>query len=388
MCVAILSRLDPTVILLSVMRIAILSPFLHRLLRGIERISVSLAKGFAARGDEVHLLTREGDIPWAWGDLGPGVRLHTLALPRWFEDWWSGPAYARTLSRLQPDAIMAFFTWHGEELFGRLAPGLARKTVLGLQYPASQVPHRYRTLARSRLARLCRGLIAPTRWVAEGALPFLRRMPRVVPNGVDASLFCPGDKAAARKRLGLPQEAVIAATVAAFEERKGIHRVLDALPQALREFDRLFYVIAGDGPAREALRRRTLDNGLGDRVRFLGALAHVELVYQAADIFAFPSAGEAFGMAAAEAMSCGLPVVALDDPPLREVCAPEGAVFVPADPAAISAALLALCRDPERRHRMGQANRARALSSFGWDIVSEGYRSVLSPEPSGLAVPQ
>ena len=91
-----------------------------------------------------------------------------------------------------------------------------------------------------------------------------------------------------------------------------------------------------------------------------------------ATVFAMPSEHETFGHTYLEAWMAGLPVIAGDIAPLREVVR-EGIDGLHArnDPRAIADAILALLRDPEGARRMGASGRARALAEFSWPAVAK-----------------
>jgi glycosyltransferase involved in cell wall biosynthesis len=147
------------------------------------------------------------------------------------------------------------------------------------------------------------------RWVVERAGVDEGRV-RLVPHGVDVKRFAVADEAAkraAKKAMGLPAEALVAAYVGRLEKPKNEGWVLDVAKCAsLREDVRV--VLAGDGPNEQALRRRIAREGLGDRVVMLGHCDPLG-VYQAADALLLPSQREGFSLACAEAMSVGVPVL-------------------------------------------------------------------------------
>lgn len=123
--------------------------------------------------------------------------------------------------------------------------------------------------------------------------------------------------------------------------------------------------IAGDGPLRDRLSTQISDLGLSDRVELLGHRSDIPDLLAGADIFVLPSRHEGFGLAVVEAMAAGLPVVATDIPPFREILAsgaqPPCAILVPPnDPAALAAALRRLIDSPEEATAMGRAAKARA----------------------------
>ncbi len=125
-------------------------------------------------------------------------------------------------------------------------------------------------------------------------------------------------------------------------------------------------VVAGDGPLRsqlEALAART-----GGDVRFAGRVADAELarLRATAALAVVPSrAAETFGLAAAEAMAAGLPVVAAASGALRELVDPAGLV-TPGDPAALAAAARARWGD----ERAGDAGLARVRSLAAAEVIA------------------
>jgi glycosyltransferase involved in cell wall biosynthesis len=128
---------------------------------------------------------------------------------------------------------------------------------------------------------------------------------------VDTNRFSPADgQALARERLGLPEGRRVLLTVRRLEPRMGIDRLLHALLSLDR--DDVVLAVAGTGSLAEELRRLAASLGLGERVRFLGRIPDEELGewLRAADLFVLPTtAYEGFGMATAEALASGTPVV-------------------------------------------------------------------------------
>ena len=112
--------------------------------------------------------------------------------------------------------------------------------------------------------------------------------------------------------------------------------------------------------------------------------------YARATIFAMPSEHETFGFTYLEAWSAGLPVIAGDIPPLREVVR-EGVdgLHVRNEPRAIADAILALLRDPEHARRMGIVGRERVSREFSWPAVARrteaAYAAAVSLREGRLA---
>ena len=121
---------------------------------------------------------------------------------------------------------------------------------------------------------------------------YRQRTDEVIPNGVDADVFSPGDRGKARTRLGLDADARYALFVGRFEYRKGA----DLLPEACRRAG-FELIVAGQGAPRA--------------VRSLGTLAPADLVYayRAADCVLFPTRYEACSFVVLEALACGVPLI-------------------------------------------------------------------------------
>jgi len=121
---------------------------------------------------------------------------------------------------------------------------------------------------------------------------YRQRVDAVIPNAVDTNMFSPGDRAAARTRLGLDRDAGYALFVGRFEHRKGA----DLVPEACRRAGLELLVAGRDAPAS---------------AQALGTLAPGELryAYRAADCVVFPSRYEGFGYVTVEGLASGVPVI-------------------------------------------------------------------------------
>lgn len=140
-----------------------------------------------------------------------------------------------------------------------------------------------------------------------------RRM-HTIPCGVDLELFRPQDRAAARRRLGLPAASPVLLWVGRLEKLKGVDILISAVAQ-LDERDFTLLIVGGDERAaglKAELLAQAAAAGVAANVRFEGAVAHDDLpvYYSAADVCVVPSYYESFGLVAVESMACGTPVVA------------------------------------------------------------------------------
>lgn len=141
----------------------------------------------------------------------------------------------------------------------------------------------------------------------DGFLP--RERLAAVPTGIDADVFKPGDKAAARTALGLPQDKFLFGIVATLRSWKGHAYLLEALKSA--NDPRMHVVIVGDGPQQPNLEKQVAALGIAERVTMAGRRNDIAPYMQAFDVFVLPSyANEGVPQALLQAMACGLPVIA------------------------------------------------------------------------------
>jgi glycosyltransferase involved in cell wall biosynthesis len=162
--------------------------------------------------------------------------------------------------------------------------------------------------------------------------------------------------------------------------RKGIRFLLEAAAQLKPQFPDLKVVLAGDGFERPELVRLADQLGISPDVTFLGWVPNTDLppYYRAAAVSVIPSLEEGFGIPAAEAMGCEIPVVASDAGGLPEVVenGVTGLVVPRGDAGALAQAIRSLLTNPQRRREMGQAGRARALRLFDWDRSAEQFEQI------------
>ncbi|HEY4408370.1 MAG TPA: glycosyltransferase [Acidimicrobiia bacterium] len=200
----------------------------------------------------------------------------------------------------------------------------------------------------------------------------------VLPPGVDHRVFSPGDRAAARGRLGHPGRRVLL-FVGRIQPLKG----LDLAVQALAELDdAVLWAVGGpsgaDGPGElDRVQKLAADLGVADRLLILPPRPHHELAdyYRAADVCLVPSRTESFGLVALEAAACATPVVAASVGGLRSIVSDgeTGLLVDGRDPLEWATAVGLLLDDRELAAAMGARASARS-GRWSWCMTAARLR--------------
>lgn len=188
--------------------------------------------------------------------------------------------------------------------------------------------------------------------------------------GVDGGCFAPAapDPDLARA-CGLAPGDQALVTAVRLVALKGVQRTINALALLGDSNPRLKLLVAGEGPYRQELEARAQAAGVADRVHMLGFLPPSRLAgfYALGTLAVFPSMGEeALGLAIAEAMACGLPVVASRLGGVPEVVGDCGLLVPPKDDQALAGAIAGLLADPGRRADLAARGRRRVAREFTW----------------------
>lgn len=187
---------------------------------------------------------------------------------------------------------------------------------------------------------------------------------RVLPTGLPAAAFKPGDGHRFRAAQGIGPDRPVLLFVGRVAHEKNIGFLLETVALARRHRPDLLFLVTGEGPARGDLERQAGRLGLGDAVRFLGYLdrrGELPAAYAAADCFVFASRTETQGLVLLEAMAQRCPVVGLSAMGTADILGPgRGCRVAPDDCAGFARTLLELLDDPLARLRLGEEARAYA----------------------------
>jgi phosphatidyl-myo-inositol dimannoside synthase len=252
----------------------------------------------------------------------------------------------------------------------------------GAEYWLAQIPpfsysFRYATSRASRVFVISTFTGRTIRRVVPAGVPMV-----MLPPGVDTKRFRPDiDGAWVRRVLAVADRPMIL-SVSRMVPRKGQDVLIDALPLVQRAVPEAVLVLVGDGADRATLEGRVSSARLGPSIVFAGEVTDENLpsFYAAADVFATPCRTrwhglevEGFGIVFLEAASSGLPSVAGDSGGAAEavVHGVTGLVVDGADPRPVADALIGMLTDGPRATSMGHAARARAETTYDWELIVE-----------------
>lgn len=340
---------------------------------GAQRLVADIATFQTRRAMSVAVIALRGPTPLSAELAAAGVAVHCLSLARW--DPRQIAAIRSLLRTLRPTIVHLHLM--GAHTIGRFAAALANVPAMVIhdhEGSAEIYTHpgpllALRRLIEPRIATLGVAYVALTEEAAAYAVSVSRRPAQqvvVVPNGINLKhlMACTLSRADARSQLSLPLSVTLIVSVGRLRPVKGFDLLLEAvarLPAAVH------LAIAGEGPQHAALAARAARLDLAGRVHFLGHLTDVRPLLRAGDIYAQPSHREAFGLAAAEAAACGLPVVASAVGGLREIVrhGETGLLVPPGCSDELAAALARLVADPSLSHRLGSSARDRVHARLG-----------------------
>lgn len=204
----------------------------------------------------------------------------------------------------------------------------------------------------------------------------------VIPNGIDLDEFHP-------PRIGERNSPPVILSVGRLTEAKNYMHAIEAVSMLLDSGLMCRYAIAGGGPLESDLRRKASDLGVTDSVEFLGEISDVAGLMRKTDLLFMPSVREGFGLAAVEAMACGLPIVASDIPGIGDIVGRDrkcGILVDPDSPHDMAEALEWMLRHRSEVGEMGRSGICRA-SEFGMERCAEEhlrfYEEVLANRRGG-----
>jgi glycosyltransferase involved in cell wall biosynthesis len=206
-------------------------------------------------------------------------------------------------------------------------------------------------------------------WVRKGRIV-------TIPNGIDCRPFtADGRTTRTPRRWG---NGIVVGTAARLSSQKGLPYFLKAAAALLPAFPDATFVVAGDGPDREALQALARGLGIQPHVKFLGSQSDMPAFYSSIDVFVLPSLAEGMPMALIEAMAAAKAVVAtsVGSVPLVIQHGDNGLIVEPRDVLSLAGALRQVLEDPELRTRLSGSARRSAESRWSAATMTKHYTDV------------
>jgi N-acetyl-alpha-D-glucosaminyl L-malate synthase BshA len=350
---------------------------------GSGTVAVELASALAARGHLVHVVSYESPVR-----LRPsrGLFFHEVDVSDY--PLFKYPPYVMALSsRLSdvairhkldilhahyavPHSVSAFLA---REIVGGDRPRIVT-TLHGTDITLIGTDPAYRPITRFALEK-SDVVTAPSAWLKEQTERDIGGcMVKVIPNFVDVRRFHPGLRSAAGRFCGSDEWMLV--HVSNF---RPVKRIADVVRIFARVSERhpARLVMIGDGPERPVAEREAAALGVSDRVMMLGNVTDVETVVACSDAMLLPSAGESFGLAALEAMACGVLVVGARAGGLPEVVTDgqDGILEEVGDVGKMAARLFDVLSVPAKAQAFSRAAREAAESRYRTELIVPMYEA-------------
>lgn len=350
-------------------------------------VATELGAALAARGHEVHFITN--DVPVRMDRFSENIYFHRVEVDVY--PVFPHPLYSLNLAAKILDVIRV----HGLDIIhahyavphatcAYLAREMRRPcnvatvtTLHGTDITLVGVKPSFYEITRHSIQESDQ-VTAVSEWLKERTYESfdLKKDITVIPNWVDSGRYRP--LAAGRKRSAYAKEGEFVLLHASnFRPVKNVATIIRVF-RKLRERHPVRLLMVGDGPELGRAEEMVRNNGTADSVHFLGAQEYLEDVLPLADFFLLPSEHESFGLAALEAMSAGVCVVATDRGGTRELIrdAENGFLHPPDDVDGMVATIRGVMDEPERLDRLEKAARRTAVEDYGQDAAVDRYLHV------------
>jgi L-malate glycosyltransferase len=344
-------------------------------------VATELAKSLARRHHQVHLISTEP--PFRLGDYEAGLafhRVHTPSYPLFRE-----PQYLLSLATqiVQLSREFKFDIVHAHYAIPHATAAYLARQILASR-PGGYVPKVITTLHGTDITLLgsdpsysetvafsieqSDGVTAVSESLKRDtyqSLPLTHDI-RVIPNFLECDVHCKRDLPDLRARLCPPDRYdKLIIHLSNFRPVKRVETVVEIF-QRVKKQVRAKLIFVGEGPELNRAMRMVHERGLACDVEALGEQDQVVPLLSVSDLFLLPSAQESFGLAALEAMACGVPVVASRVGGLPEVVEDgvSGYLRAPEDVDGMANAALALLTDPELHQQFAKAGLDRVRRHF------------------------
>jgi len=297
----------------------------------------------------------------------------------------------------KPDVIHSqceFFTFQFASYISKKtkAPIVHTYHTLYEQYVTYVLPSRklgerlVRTFSRKRLKKV-RRVIAPTHKVENTLRGYgMKNGMAVVPSGISLKQhlihITDEERMAKRHELGIDDDNVVMINLGRLGTEKNLEELMSFFAKAVKENDKLIFLIVGDGPAKPLLEKQAKELGVNESVIFTGMVkpAEVQNYYQLGDVFVSASTSETQGLTYVEAAANGLPLLCRNDLCLEDVLIEGKNGYAYNDEKEFLDGIKAIAENEEWRKQAGELSREIAApfdkTEFG-NAVEKVYESVI-----------
>jgi N-acetyl-alpha-D-glucosaminyl L-malate synthase BshA len=348
-------------------------------------VATELGIKLAERGHNVHFIAY--DLPFRFGEFRPNMYFHEVDTTSY--QLFKFPPYTLTLAAKMaeisceydlnllhvhyaiPHATAAFLA--RQLIQGRCSPKIIT-TLHGTDITLVGADESYFDITRFSIES-SDGITAVSKYLADETVAEfkIKKHIEVIPNFIDTSRFKPDTSCCERDRFAAPEEKLLC-HISNFRPVKRAMDVIDIFERVRKKMPARLLLI-GEGPDTMLVRRAIKKNGLEKNVTFLGSQSRVEEILPLADLFLVPSEEESFGLAALEALACGVPVIGSSGTGLVEVVdhGVDGFLHPVGDTKSMARVALSLLGDEEKLRQFKRSANQKAHERFSADKVVDHY---------------
>lgn len=311
-------------------------------------------------------------VIWRWGSIAAQVGApHRTWFPNWDGSWHGASGTSAPVTTIH-DLIQLDHTTPREWVRAAIAAPWMRRMIAASRQVVTVSEH-----SRARLLERFPEAAGRITVIPNGVAPVF------LPRGIDGPASSREAPLPALRALGVAGPYLL--TVANKKPHKNLELVIRAFARLATVDAALRLVLVGDRfPHLTRLMTLARSLGVADRIHDLARIPDAQLaaLYRQAEVCLFPSRQEGFGMPVLEAMAAGVPVIAVDVPPISTLVG-EAAILVPVDDVeGMAAAVDQLRRDPAQRAARIEAGRAQA-ATYTWDRSAAALADLLGADARG-----